>query len=147
MGFFTDLFAHHTQPSVLFGSEQEAFLAILLAVASADGIYTEEDYQLVAGMLSSNPFFFECNLPVLREKLQQKAALAGSLEQLIPAAVLQLNPIQRKSVFVYAMDIILNDGIVTADEDHIMEEIRNGLGISDSFAQATFEVIVAKNQA
>lgn len=146
MSFFSNLFSPSAQNTVTFETEQEAFLAILLAVASADGIYTDQDYQQVASLIGSNLFFANTNLPEMRRKLLEKANRVGNLERLIPSAVQVLDPHRKRSVFVYCMDIILADGMVTADEEHIMEEIRNGLGISDAFAQATFEVVIAKNQ-
>ena len=146
MGFFDNLFKASGKEKIVFETEQEAFLAILLAVASADGIMALNEFRQIEKLLANHPLFAGQDVAHIYSIVTDKGNSIGGVQKLLAHAVTRLNGKRKQSVFIYAVDLVLSDGVVTLEEESILAELQTCLGVPDSLARATIDVIVAKNQ-
>jgi tellurite resistance protein len=143
MGFFS----FGSKPTETF-TEQEAFLAVALASAAANGDIDESDKKAIyATVLQASMFddFSEDELNDIFEKLMGKLDAEG-LGGLVAIAKSSMPDDLRESAFLYAVDISLADGEIDEDEQALLEELQQALGISDDLGAHILEVIMIKNR-
>lgn len=146
MGFFSNLFKSASVEGITFDTEQEAFLAILLIVASADGIMALNEFKQIGRLLANHPLFTGQDVAELQHRVTEKGNKIGGVHKLMSVAVNKLNGKRKQSVFVYAVDLVLADGVVTHEEERVLADLQKCLGVTDSLAKATIDVVIAKNQ-
>lgn len=144
MGFFS----FGSKPTETF-TEQEAFLAVALASAAANGDIDDSDKKAIyATVLQASMFddFSEDELNDIFEKLMGKLDAEG-LGGLVAIAKNSMPDDLRESAFLYAVDISLADGEIDEDEQALLEELQQALGVSDDLGAHILEVIMIKNRA
>jgi hypothetical protein len=52
----------------------------------------------------------------------------------------------RDMLFAVCTDLVLIDGYLTANEEAIIEHLKNSLGVSDDLAMKTVEVMLVRNK-
>lgn len=143
MGFFS----FGSKPTETF-TEQEAFLAVALASAAANGDIDDNDKKAIyATVLQASMFddFSEDELNEIFEKLMAKLDKEG-LGGLVAIAKSSMPDDLRESAFLYAVDISLADGEIDEDEQVLLEELQQALGVSDDLGAHILEVIMIKNR-
>lgn len=147
MGFFDKIVAASSaatsKPTI--DSEQEAFITIIAAAASSDGIMDAQEWDTIVDTLIQKKMFANSDLRALvREcinNLQNFESLAEAVDDCAPL----IKPDNRNMVFSVAVDIVLIDGSISPKEQEIVEHLKDQLTIPDDFAMKTVEVMLARN--
>ncbi|MGF1526213.1 MAG: tellurite resistance TerB family protein [Candidatus Competibacterales bacterium] len=127
---------------------REAFTAIALAIAAADGCVTPLELDMARQFLRTLRLFQDSDEPSLENTLVKLEGLLreGGMMPLADAACRALNPDLSRSAFVCALDIALIDRHFDVIERAMMGELQKMLGLSEAFTQAAIEVMTAKHQ-
>jgi tellurite resistance protein len=144
MGFFS----FGSKPTETF-TEQEAFLAVALASAAANGDIDESDKKAILATVMQASIFDESSEDDLNDTFEK---LMGKLEAdgvgaLVAIAKSSMPEDLCESAFVCAVDITLADGEIDDDEQALLEELQQVLGISDELGGKILEVMMIKNRA
>lgn len=146
MGFFDKVFAGSpatTKPVI--GSEQEAFLTIIAASSSADGVMDLEEWDTIIDTLYQKKMFAQSNLRELVDECNNNLKNFGSLAEAVNDCAPMVKTENRNMVFAVSVDIVLIDGAISPKEKEIIEHLKDKLAISDDFAMKTVEVMLARN--
>ena len=130
-------------------TKQESMVAVMLAIAAADGHISDEEIEdLIARLrrlrlfsgLTDDQLIAATNRPfdLLRK---------GGPDELIRAASPSLPQQLRESAFAIAVDLAFSDGSVADEEKQLIEKLQHELGISDEIATQTVNVMITKNSA
>jgi tellurite resistance protein len=130
-------------------TKQEGIVAVMLAIAAADGHISDEEIedlisrlrrlQLFSG-LTDDQLIAAANKPfdLLRK---------GGPDELIRSASPALPQQLRESAFAIAVDLAFSDGSVADEEKQLIEKLQHEFGISDEIATQTVNVMITKNSA
>ncbi|MDJ0733475.1 MAG: tellurite resistance TerB family protein [Nostocaceae cyanobacterium] len=129
-------------------SPAEAFAAIALAAIASDGYLSEEEGRAISYTLSRMKLFrsyshdamlkiFDKVLGIVRT--QGINALFNAAEEFLPHDL-------REAAFAVAADLLLADGIVTAEERGFLGDLHLSLGITSDTATQIVQVMLIKNQ-
>lgn len=145
MGFFSKLFA--SEPVKLsISNEREAYASILFACMFTDGNSSDEETAFFITMIASRPFFSGYDVIDLYKRCTSHFNKVGGSSALIDAAAAAITDTTRLSLFVNCVDVILSDGVVTDEEEEILDYLKTLFSIDDDFAGKTTEVLLAKNK-
>jgi len=133
--------------SAEIANEKEAFFAVIFACMAADGeIAPEEEINLI-NLLASRPTFRKFDLRDAMKKIQRILKETKSLEALLDKAVDKIPAEMRATVYTNAVDFVLADGDVAAEEEVVIAMLKSKLAISDDLSKKIIEVIILKNKA
>ncbi len=133
--------------SAEIANEKEAFFAVIFACMAADGeIAPEEEINLI-NLLASRPTFRKFDLRDAMKKIQRILKETKSLEALLDKAVEKIPAELRPTVYTNAVDFVLADGEVAAEEEVVVAMLKSKLGISDDLSKKIIEVVILKNKA
>ncbi|MCE3227896.1 MAG: putative tellurite resistance protein TerB [Bacteroidetes bacterium] len=146
MGFFDKIFADSTAAAKpVITSEQEAFLTIIAAASSSDGVMDLEEWDTIIDTLYQKKMFANTDLRALVDECNNNVKNFPSLAEAVNDCSPVIKAENRNMVFAVAVDIVLIDGAISPKEKEIIEHLKNKLGISDDFAMKTCEVMLARN--
>ncbi|MBE9093184.1 tellurite resistance TerB family protein [Tychonema sp. LEGE 07203] len=123
----------------------EALTALSVLAVAADGKISEEERQTLAAnhirlfRSYSGPHFQELFKKVLKLSRQYTPA------EVFAAAKNALTPQLRETAFAIAADLVLVDGIFTAQEQDFLLELSEALDIPDELSKNIIEVMTLKN--
>ncbi|MDV6345246.1 MULTISPECIES: tellurite resistance TerB family protein [unclassified Nitrosomonas] len=145
MGFFDKIFASAAAPKPIIDSEQEAFITIITAAASSDGVMEVEEWDTIVDTLCQKKMFTHVDLKALVHEcinnLKNFESLAAAVNDCVPL----IKSENKNMVFSVAVDIVLVDGSISPQEQQIIEHLKEKLAISDDFAMKVVEVMLARN--
>lgn len=145
MGFFDKIFATVTASKPEIDNEQEAFITIIVAAASADGVLEVSEWDTIVDTLFQKRMFDGMNLKALVgeciDNLRNFESLAEAVNECAPF----IQSENRNMVFSVAVDIVLIDGSISPKEKEVIEHLKDQLAISDDFALKAVEVMLARN--
>ncbi len=147
MGFFDKIFAGSTAtaPKPIIDSEQEAFITIIAAAASADGVMEVEEWDTIIDTLCQKRMFANIDLRALVHECINNLKNFESLAEAVNDCAPLIKTENRNMVFSVAVDIVLVDGSISPQEQQIIEHLKEKLTISDDFAMKAAEVMLARN--
>jgi tellurite resistance protein len=145
MGFFSSTKAPTSSDTF---NKQEAFLAVALATAAADGNIAEEEAKGIFAYLLQQRMFNGLTQKQLSEMFKK---LAKILEQegvggLVSIAKSSLPAELRETAFACAVDIALADGVVEDSEKALLEELQQVLSVPDDVGKSILQVMMIKNR-
>lgn len=148
MGFFSNLFASSSPQITEFKitDPKDAYATILVACAEADGEIDNAESTIVASQLMSNPFLNGRSVERLIQDAKYNIGKAGGCAEAVKAACDCIPNAVKKSLFIYASDIILADGFVSKSEEEVLDFLKKNLAISDDDARKIIEVLLMKNK-
>lgn len=148
------LFDRIVAPSL---SQEEAFLAILIGAARADGSVSPEEAQELAALTARTKTLSSLSVirvSELRKKIEQMIDRDG-LEKVLGAACNAIlhdgdkNPddvrLKSESMLAHAVDIVFADRELHEDEQAYIEELARQLGIAEDRVREIASVIEIKN--
>lgn len=142
MGIFDKVFGSNSTNVKL--TEREAFVAISLMIAGADGSLGEEEINTASlGLVRMK--MFAGNPPPL-ERVYHTVVKRNSAGPIIEAAKNALSPELRETAFAFATDIALSDGYLDVTEKDHLTQLYQGLEIPEELAGKIIEVIQIKNR-
>ncbi|MCE3259413.1 MAG: putative tellurite resistance protein TerB [Bacteroidetes bacterium] len=146
MGFFDKIFAGSPAAAKpLINSEQEAFLTIIAAASSSDGVMDLEEWDTIIDTLFQKKLFASTDLRALVEECNNNIKNFPSLADAVTDCAPLIKTENRNMVFAVCVDIVLIDGSISPKEKEIIEHLKNKLSITDDFALKTVEVMLARN--
>ncbi|MBD2579989.1 tellurite resistance TerB family protein [Oscillatoria sp. FACHB-1406] len=127
----------------------EGFGAIMLLAIAADGRLSQDEMALLNTTLGRMKLFQSYPWEVmgrmfenLSEILHQKGPQA-----LFGAAMATLPHELYDTAFAIATDLVLVDGEVTPEEEHLLNSLCRALDLPDDLVQSTIAVMLIKNKA
>jgi len=148
MGLFDKLLGDQGSDTISL-NPREAFAAILLAAAAADGNISEEEAESVISMSNRLQLF-------KNQSATDYNAMMGKLigihrtrgaALLVQTACSALPIDLRESVFAVTVDLLFADGTVAPEERKLLEGLQQVLEIPESQATKIVEVMITKNRA
>lgn len=146
MGLFDGVFGGSESTKEM--SKGEAFAAVLLGAAAADGHIAEEEahslWTIIGRMkMYSNwsPDKFNSTMDRLVKNLKR-----SGLEALLERAAQYLPEELHETAFANACDIVLADGVVEDDEKKFLQNLTRYLRISGDQALTIARIMVIKNR-
>ena len=141
MGLF-DKFKNSSVTGLTF-NEQEAVVAVTLLISDADGEIGEEESNVAAAAMLRMHLFSGYDIDIARVYRIMANHDAG---EIISAAKNALSMELRETAFAIAVDIALADGYLDPSEQECLEDLFQGLEISEELATKIIEVIMIKNR-
>ena len=145
MGFFDKIFAAVAASKPEIDNEQEAFVTIIVAAASADGILEVHEWDTIVDTLFQKRMFDGMDLKELVGECIDNLKRFESLAEAVNDCAPLIQSGNRNMVFSVAVDIVLIDGSISPQEQEIIEHLKEKLAISDDFAMKAVEVMLARN--
>ncbi|SFI39701.1 tellurite resistance TerB family protein [Nitrosomonas sp. Nm34] len=145
MGFFDKLFANSVAQKPVIDNEQEAFITIIAAAATSDGVLEPEEWDTIVDTLFEKRMFANIDLKGLVRECINNLKNFESLAEAVNDCAPLIKPENRNMVFSVAVDIVLIDGSISPQEQQIIEHLKEQLAISDDFATKAVEVMLARN--
>ncbi|MCS6864481.1 MAG: tellurite resistance TerB family protein [Gemmataceae bacterium] len=144
MGLFDNLFKEKSSDKM--STKQEAFLGILLAVATADGHLADEEASEVFRPVVRMRLFEDTSRDDIQSyvtkiiKIIKKEGSEAVIDKCVPALPKELHA----AVFAHACEVILADGVVETEEKAILEKLQKKLELSVAEAKDIVRVIMIK---
>lgn len=125
-------------------NEREAFVAIVLSVAMADGVIQQEETATIAINLSRMKMFRRYNpdINAVRNLINRH-----SVEAVLSVAKQTLSLDVREAAFAVATDVAIADGSVSQTEEERLLFLCKTLDIPMKTAEKIVEVMLIKNRA
>jgi hypothetical protein len=129
-------------------SPAEAFAALTLSAIAVDGYLADEEIDGLINALKRMHLFKSYSGDVLRRMLQKLFGILRREGQatLFHSAKNSLPDELQEPAFAIATDLILADGVVTAQEQDFLQQVHCALGISEETAMKITEVMMIKNR-
>jgi tellurite resistance protein len=128
-------------------SPQEAFVALLIASARADGSVSVHEANRIEHVVGGMKLFRGQS----HEQLQKVFATAAErvsthgVASVVPAAVAIIPKELRDTTFAVAIDLMLSDGRLSPKEEAFVEELRTLLNVERDAAARIVDVLLIKN--
>lgn len=147
MGLFDKVAGMRKQENVTLGPA-EAFAAIALIAVAADGYITDSEAQVISTTLARMQLFRSYPNDVMRRMIDRLLNILQKqgAEALFEAAVATLPNELKETVFAVTADIALADGEVSQEEEQLLNDLYNALGISEEMALKIIDVMLIKNK-
>ncbi len=147
MGFFDKIFSglSTAAPKPIIDSEQEAFITMITAAASSDGVLEAEEWDTIVDTLRQKRMFDNIDLRALVHECINNLKNFESLAEAVNDCAPLIKPENKNMVFSIAVDIVLVDSSISPQEQQIIEHLKEILAISDDFAMKAVEVMLARN--
>lgn len=143
MSLLDVLFGNNNKGSLTL-NERDAFLAIVVSVALADGVIQQEESATIAVSLSHMKLF-RWNNPDIEG--MRKLINTHGLEATLNAAK-QILPINlRETAFAVATDVAIADGNISQTEEDRLLAIYKALEVPRQTAEKIVEVMLIKHRA
>ncbi|WP_319419933.1 tellurite resistance TerB family protein [Pleurocapsa sp. FMAR1] len=129
-------------------SPAESFAGIMLATIAADGYLAREETQSLMSTLYRMKLFQSYpndHVSRMIDKLAKIIQTRGA-DTLLNVAVQCLPEYLHETVFAVATDLILSDGEVSEEEEHILQKLCGYLSISKDQINKIIEVTIIKNK-
>jgi len=146
MGLF-DQFTHKPDGElyIYIPGEQEAWVGILLACMSADGVVDGLETDAMARMLGLKSKFAGVDImPYLKSINEAKAKLGGL--GLVEACSKSVNVADRDTVFAMAVELVLTDGSLEKEEELVIDTLAKALGLNPEIALKIIEVMLIRTR-
>lgn len=147
MGFFDKILASANvaiaKPTI--NNEQEAFLTIVAASASADGDIEGEEWDTIYDTLFQKKMFHIVDTWALIEECKTNVKAYDSLAVAVTECASHIKAENKQMLFTVCTDLVLIDGKISSGEQAIIEHLKTTLGIADDFAMKTIEVMLVRN--
>ena len=126
----------------------EAFTAILLAAARADGRVTSAEANRLEDVLASMRLYCDCGRSAPRPLVEQLIHLLAERGDpvIVYAAAAALPPELKASVLALAADIVLVDGGIRSGERQLLDDLQRELELDNEIAGKIFDVVIIKNR-
>ncbi len=147
MGLFDKVFKTAPSGDEKF-TQQEAFAAVALAVAGADGSVSTQEWDSIVTYIKRLRIYDNFSGPAfdkLFDKLFSKLKKQGP-SALVEAAKDGLGEDLRMTAFACAVDIALADGVLEDDEKDIINQLAEALNVDEKTAISIIEVMIIKNK-
>ncbi len=140
MGLFQSLF-NDTSSSGEFKPQniQEAYISVLYTVVKADGDMGDEEMDSLSRILIQKRIFGDTNVSDLMLKADNNLEKFGA-KTMIEAGLKMVNERQRPQLFCFCADLVLADGVVTDEEEKILEYLASTAAIPEETARKIIEV-------
>jgi uncharacterized tellurite resistance protein B-like protein len=126
---------------------QQALMTIVVAAVKADGHVSDDEIRRIRALCLLNPLFStnstEQDNAILRFADNTTHQLG---DQAVTLAAAALPPALRETAFAYACDMVLADGIVTADEERTIIDLTEKLQVSEELARAIVTTTLLRNR-
>lgn len=137
-------------------SDEEAFLAILIGAARADGVVSAEETDELAALTSRTKTLSSLSgarISELRLRIEERIRAQGLQHVLAEACQTISNGrhppevlrIRAESVLAHALDLVFADRQVNQQEQNYIEELAGQLKIEDARAKQIASIIETKN--
>ena len=148
MGFFDKVLASANvmvaKPTI--NNEQEAFLTIISAAASADGDIEGEEWDTIYDTLNQKKLFHTVDSWALIDECKKNIKGYSSLAEAVTECATHIKQENKEMLFAVSVDLVLIDGLLSSGEQAIIEHLKTQLTISDDLAMKTIEVMLIRNK-
>lgn len=146
MGLFDSLFKKQQIPSVATfkpGSIQEAYLSIFYSVIKSDGEWGDEESASLSPLILRMGIFDVDTVSYQIMKIAADYEKHGA-KTLIEEGGKMINDKYKPTLFCDCSELILADGIVTKEEEKVLEFLAKTLNINDELANKIVEVTMIR---
>ena len=147
MGLFDRVLGIQTTTQATF-SPAEAYAASTLAAIASDGYLADEEVEGFITNLNRMQLFKSYSGDVMRRMIDKLFGIMkrDGVEVLFGLAKASLPHEMAPSAFAVAADLILADGVVTAEEENFLNQLYGALELSEDIAVKIIEVMMLKNR-
>ena len=127
-------------------SVAQAFANIIIFAAISDGVFEEEEKDIVVNILSRMNIFkpYQDYLkPMVTNCVQ---SLITNKDETLSNAIAILPPQLSETAFAVASDIVMSDGKVTQQEEDLLKTLVDKLSLDKEIANKISEVMTIKNK-
>ncbi|MEB3182716.1 MAG: tellurite resistance TerB family protein [Nostocaceae cyanobacterium] len=129
-------------------SPAEAFAAICLAATASDGYFSEEEARGISFILSRMQLFKSYPHDVINRMFDKLVGILKrqGVSNLLNLAKQSLPYELRDTAFAVATDLVLADGVVTQEEQNLLNELYQALEVSPEVATQIVQIMLIKNR-
>ena len=127
-------------------SVAQAFANIIIFAAISDGVFEEEEKDIVVNILSRMSIFkpYQDYLkPMVTNCVQ---SLITNKDETLSNAIAILPPQLSETAFAVASDIVMSDGKITEQEEDLLKTLVDKLSLDKEIANKISEVMTIKNK-
>ena len=127
-------------------SVAQAFANIIIFAAISDGVFEEEEKDIVVNILSLMSIFkpYQDYLkPMVTNCVQ---SLITNKDETLSNAIAILPPQLSETAFAVASDIVMSDGKITEQEEDLLKTLVDKLSLDKEIANKISEVMTIKNK-
>ena len=127
-------------------SVAQAFANIIIFAAISDGVFEEEEKDIVVNILSRMNIFkpYQDYLkPMVTNCVQ---SLITNKDETLSNAIAILPPQLSETAFAVASDIVMSDGKITEQEEDLLKTLVDKLSLDKEIANKISEVMTIKNK-
>ena len=127
-------------------SVAQAFANIIIFAAISDGVFEEEEKDIVVNILSRMNIFkpYQDYLkPMVTNCVQ---SLITNKDETLSNAIATLPPQLSETAFAVASDIVMSDGKITEQEEDLLKTLVDKLSLDKEIANKISEVMTIKNK-
>lgn len=134
-------------PATVALSPSEAFVALLIAAARADGTVSPHEANQIEHVVSAMKLFRGSTFEARRNIFMSAAdrIKEQGIDHVIGEAVGVIPKELAATTFALALDLMLSDGRLTAREEHFADELRAALDVDRELAGNIVDVLAIKN--
>lgn len=126
-------------------TKEESVAALLLIAVAADGVIEPQEMRVLLGSAVRIKALGQKNPDGMFKAIGHQIQKHG-LEKVAVAACAQIEPGQRKAVFLHFLDILVSDGTLAPEEEKIALSVRDALSLDETFMKNAFELLQEKNK-
>jgi tellurite resistance protein len=128
-------------------SPQEAFVALLIASARADGSVSAHEANRIEHVVGGMKLFRGQSHEQLQKVFARAAERVSThgVPSVVPAAVAIIPKELRDTTFAVAIDLMLSDGQLSPKEEAFVDELRTLLNVERDLAGRIIDVLLVKN--
>lgn len=142
MGLFDGL-KNKTQPQF---NTQKAVMTIVVSAVAADGNASDEEISRLRSMCARSPVFSANTREQDDAVIDFAVNVISQMDtaSLLNAAAGALTPELKETAFAFAVEMVLADGMVGADEEAFISQLADALGIDEDLGRAVIQVTLIR---
>jgi tellurite resistance protein len=141
---------HKTQetPGALSFTGEEAVIAVLFLVVTADGVIAPEEEELVIAASNRMKLLRKLGIDGFNDAVQKvrDAIDGGGREEVFAAGIKSLPADLNETVYALAADVVFADATAKPEENECLRKVQEALGVPDELATKVVEVMRIKNR-
>lgn len=146
MSLFEKFFSQPTTTKTYkANSEREAWMACVVACMYIDEETNDVTINRLSNLFLSTSIFRDTDVGAIFKEARIKHIEFGS-RALINGSITYIHIDSRDTLFAKCCEIIIADGVVTKEEEKILEYLRQRLDLNEELAKKIIEVMIIKNK-
>ncbi len=123
---------------------QEAYISILYPLAKADGDFGDEEISRLSAILVQTGLYADMEVTDLFIKAELSIEKYGA-KSMMEASMKMINQKFKPQLFCFCAELVFADGVVTEEEEKLLEYLATAATISEDTAKKIIEVAMIRS--